>query len=102
MARAAGRVESVLLHLPWWDDEPQHQEPGDLPAGGRARQTHGETMTGALALRERLEREHRRRDVDVRVAKLLAIGERCAKRLAPGPSAAEHGDLLYDEQGLPT
>ncbi len=64
----------------------------------------GETMTGAitLALRERLEREQRRRDVDVRVEKLLAIGERCAERLAPGPSAADHGELLYDERGLPT
>lgn len=40
-------------------------------------------------------------DEQIRVEKLLAIGERCAKRLAPGPSAAEHGDLLYDERGLP-
>ena len=71
-------------------------------AGELARLT-GETMTGAItvALRERFERERRRRDVDVRVEKLLAIGERCAKRLAPGPSAADHGDLLYDERGLP-
>lgn len=71
-------------------------------AGELARLT-GETMTGAitLALRARLEREQRRRDVDVRVEKLLAIGERCAERLAPGPSAAEHGDLLHDERGLP-
>ena len=63
----------------------------------------GETMTGAItvALRERLERERRRQDVDVRVERLLAIGERCAERLAPGPPASEHGDLLYDERGLP-
>ena len=68
-------------------------------AGELARLT-GETMTGAL--RDRLEREQRRRDVDVRVEKLLAIGEHCAKKLDPGPSAADHGDLLYDERGLPT
>jgi len=63
----------------------------------------GETVTAAVtvALRERLERERRRQDVDVRVERLLAIGERCAKRLASGPSAAEHGDLLYDERGMP-
>ncbi len=71
-------------------------------AGELARLT-GKTMTGAItvALREYLERERRRRDVDVRVEKLLAIGERCAQRLDPGPSAVEHGDFLYDERGLP-
>lgn len=63
----------------------------------------GETMTGAItvALRERLARERRRRDLDGRVAELLAIGRRCAESLEPGPSAIEHGDLLYDDQGLP-
>ncbi len=63
----------------------------------------GETMTGAItvALRERLARENRCRDADARVAELLAIGRRCARLLGPGPSAAEHGDLLYDERGLP-
>ena len=63
----------------------------------------GETMTGAItvALRERLERERRRRDLDVRDRELRAIAERCAKLMGPGPSAVEHGDLLYDEQGLP-
>lgn len=63
----------------------------------------GETMTGAitLALRERLAREERRRDLDARVEELLAIGRRCAESLKPGPSAIEHGDLLYDDHGLP-
>ena len=63
----------------------------------------GETMTGAitLALRERLAREERRHDLDARVEELLAIGRRCAESLQPGPSAAEHGDLLYDDHGLP-
>lgn len=56
----------------------------------------GETMTGAItvALRERLEREKR-------VKELHAIGEHCASLLRPGPSAVEHGDFLYDEHGLP-
>ena len=63
----------------------------------------GETMTGAItvALRERLAREKRRRDADTRIEELLAIGRRCAESLGPGPSAVEHGDLLYDERGLP-
>ena len=60
------------------------------------------SLTGAItvALRERLEREKRGRDAPARAEELLAIGRRCAKLLAPGPPAAEHGDLLYDERGL--
>ena len=63
----------------------------------------GETMTGAItvALQERLEREKRLRDADVRAQKLRAIAERCAKLLDPGPPAVGHGDMLYDERGLP-
>lgn len=63
----------------------------------------GETLTGAItvALRERLAREERRRALDSRVEELLAIGRRCAESLQPGPSAIEHGDLLYDDNGLP-
>ncbi|MCY4586327.1 MAG: type II toxin-antitoxin system VapB family antitoxin [Bryobacterales bacterium] len=63
----------------------------------------GETMTGAItvALRERLEREQRARSVEARVQDLRAIADRCAKLLGPGPSAVEHGDVLYDERGLP-
>ena len=66
-------------------------------------QMTGETMTGAItvALRERLERERRRRGLETRARDLRAIAERCAKLMGPGPSAIEHGDLLYDEQGLP-
>ena len=66
-------------------------------------QLTGETMTGAItvALRERLEREQRRRGLEPRARELRAIAERCAKLMGPGPSAVEHGDLLYDEQGLP-
>ncbi len=71
-------------------------------AGELARLT-GETMTGAItvALRERLEREKRERSIEARVQELRAIAKRCAKLLGPGPSAVEHGDVLYDERGLP-
>ena len=70
-------------------------------AGDLAQMT-GETMTRAItvALRERLERE-RRRGIEARAGELRAIAERCARLMGPGPSAVEHGDLLYDERGLP-
>ncbi len=63
----------------------------------------GETMTGAItvALRESLEREKRRRNAGALAEELHVIGQRCASLLGPGPSAVEHGDLLYDEWGLP-
>ena len=63
-------------------------------------QLTGETVAGAIAvaLRERLERE---RGVEARAQELLAIGQRCAGLLGDGPSAAEHGELLYDDRGLP-
>ena len=63
----------------------------------------GETMTGTItvALRERLAREKRRRNASARIEELLAIGRRCAESLGPGTSAVEHGDLLYDDRGLP-
>ena len=72
-------------------------------AGEMARLT-GETMTGAItvALRERLEREKHERSLEARVQELRAIAERCAKLLGPGPSSVEHGDVLYDERGLPS
>ncbi len=71
-------------------------------AGQLARLT-GETKTGAItvALRERLERERRRRSAETRARELRAIAERCAKLMGPGPSAVEHGEMLYDERGLP-
>ena len=71
-------------------------------AGELARLT-GETMTGAItvALRERLKREKHERSIEARVHELRAIAERCAQLLGPGPSAVEHGDVLYDERGLP-
>ena len=64
----------------------------------------GETMTGAItvALRERLERERIQRDAEPLVQDLKAIAQRCASTLRDGPSSIEHGDFLYDEQGMPT
>ena len=64
----------------------------------------GETMTGAItvALRERLERERRQRGVNARLTKMRAIADRCARLVREGGTpAVEHGELLYDERGLP-
>ena len=63
----------------------------------------GETMTGAItaALSERLERQKKQRDVEARIDAMMAIGERCARLMGPGPSSTEIGDFLYDERGLP-
>ena len=62
----------------------------------------GETKTGAItvALRERLEREQRERSVEARLQDarhLQALRQVVARRRSSG----DHGDLLYDERGLP-
>ncbi len=61
----------------------------------------GESKTGAVivALRERLERARRERDQQRLSQELQQIGKRCAayQRL----DTSDHGELLYDESGLP-
>jgi antitoxin VapB len=62
----------------------------------------GESMTAAVteALRERLERTRRERSQDL-VERLLAIGNECAAHLKEPWRSIDHGELLYDEHGLP-
>jgi antitoxin VapB len=57
----------------------------------------GESMTAAVtkAVRERLDRVRRVEAVG------LAIGKDCAARLKEPFRSVDHGDLLYDERGLP-
>ena len=66
-------------------------------------QLTGESMTGAItvAVRERLDREERQRTMEARLKRMREIADRCARLLGPGPSAVEHGQMLYDERGLP-
>ena len=40
-------------------------------------------------------------DPDQAAAELLALGQDCAARLTGPWRAADHGALLYDDQGLP-
>nr|WP_256465538.1 type II toxin-antitoxin system VapB family antitoxin [Bradyrhizobium sp. 138] len=65
-------------------------------------QRTGETLTAAVtnAIRERLERVRREQGAGLS-DRLLKIGQDCAKRLKEPYRSADHGDLLYDERGLP-
>jgi len=62
----------------------------------------GESMTGAIteALRERLERL-RADEGDELAQKLVRIGKDCATHLKEPFRSVDHGELLYDEKGLP-
>ena len=62
----------------------------------------GETMTAAVtvAVRERLDRIRRVRDGRL-ADRLLTIGKDCAARLKEPFKSADHGELLYDDRGLP-
>jgi antitoxin VapB len=62
----------------------------------------GESMTAAVteAVRERLDRVRSRQATGL-ADRLLAIGKDCAARLKEPFRSADHGDLLYDERGLP-
>ena len=61
----------------------------------------GESMTQAVteALRERLEREKRKRDEDRLFAELMEIAEQCAAYPRRDDRSLE--EFLYDERGLP-
>ena len=68
-----------------------------------ARRT-GESMTAAVttALRERLDRLERDSGTTRhRVDAMLAIGRDTAGRLSEPYCSSEHGELLYDDRGLP-
>ncbi|MEV0286131.1 MULTISPECIES: type II toxin-antitoxin system VapB family antitoxin [unclassified Kribbella] len=62
----------------------------------------GQSQTAAVdtAVRERLARVRRLRGAGL-ADRLLAIGADTAHRLPDSLRTAEHGDLLYDESGLP-
>jgi len=62
----------------------------------------GESMTGAIteALRERLDRVRAERGAGL-ADRLLWIGKDCAAHLREPFRSVDHGELLYDERGLP-
>lgn len=67
----------------------------------------GQSMTAAVmtALRESLDRlkpqESREDQVQRKTEELLAIGRECAARMKEPWRSVDHGELLYDENGLP-
>jgi len=60
----------------------------------------GKSMTAAVtdAVREKLERIRSRKGIS---EQLLAIGRDIAERLEEPYKSMDHGDILYDENGLP-
>lgn len=62
----------------------------------------GESMTAAItvAVRERLTRVQAAPRPGL-AERLVAIGKDCASHLREPFKSADHGDLLYDERGLP-
>lgn len=59
----------------------------------------GESMTGAVteAVRERLERLRG----DFQTQDVIDLAREIREHLPPGYLEVDHGDLLYDENGLP-
>ena len=62
----------------------------------------GESVTTAVteALREKLERVRSERGTGL-AAQLLRIGKDCAAHLQEPYRSIDHGDLLYNEKGMP-
>ena len=62
----------------------------------------GESMTSAVteAVRERLDRVRTARGAGL-AERLLRIGKECAAQLQEPYRSIDHGELLYDEKGLP-
>ena len=63
----------------------------------------GESVTTAVreAVRERLERVRRQQKKEGLVERLLAMGKETAPLFKEPWRSTPHGDLLYDERGLP-
>jgi len=64
----------------------------------------GESLTEAVteAVRERLKRvQNKDKHAARRSDRLLEIGRDCALHLKKPFRSTDHGDLLYDEKGLP-
>jgi antitoxin VapB len=62
----------------------------------------GESLTTAVteAIRERLERVQNAEGAGL-AARLMRIGKDCAAHLKEPFRSKDHGDILYDERGLP-
>lgn len=63
----------------------------------------GKSLTTVVidAMRHYLEQLNRKQAAANRIKELMAIGERTALHLDRPGKSTDHGDLLYDEMGLP-
>ncbi|MPZ60796.1 MAG: antitoxin [Propionibacteriales bacterium] len=65
----------------------------------------GESLTHAVtvAVQERLDRvrAEQTEDPDLAVRRMLEIAKEIREHLPPGALDVDHGELLYDEDGLP-
>ena len=62
----------------------------------------GQSVTAAVteAVRERIERISRARGPSL-ADRLVEIGKECAAHIKEPLRSADHGDVLYDDRGLP-
>ncbi len=63
----------------------------------------GKSMTAVVidALSAALDEQRKAMEKDVRAQELMEIGRRCAAHLHSHATAVQHGEMLYDERGLP-
>ena len=63
----------------------------------------GSSLTAVVldALRKQRDQLQRQQQKDVRVQELMAIAKRCTAHIDQPVRALDHGDMLYDEHGLP-
>jgi antitoxin VapB len=63
----------------------------------------GRSMTTVVleALRKQREQLAPHLQQEARVQELMAIAQRCAAHIAQPVRAVDHGDMLYDERGVP-
>lgn len=63
----------------------------------------GKSLTAVVidAMRQYREQLKRKQVAANRIKELMAIGERTAMHLDQPGKSTDHGDLLYDEMGLP-
>ena len=63
----------------------------------------GKSMTAVVidALRTQLKQQRRYQEKETRLEELMAIGKRTAAHIHQPVTATKHGDMLYDENGMP-
>lgn len=63
----------------------------------------GQSMTAVVidALRTKLEQIKNRQQQKRQVQEMMAIGKRCAAHIKQPIAAIDHGDMLYDDLGMP-